>query len=88
MKLKSGFILHTVGEERVVVPVGERTKTFHGMIRLNGTGAFLWENMQEDFTEESLVAALLDRYEVTEDVASETVARFVKTLADGDILEN
>ena len=42
MKIKNGFVLRVVGGESVVVPVGEMSKKFHGMINLNETGAFLW----------------------------------------------
>ncbi len=88
MKIKSGFILHVVGGEHVVVPVGERTKDFKGMIRLNGSGAFLWELMQKEFTRESVLAALLAQYEVTEEVASETLDQFIGTLRDAGLLES
>lgn len=87
MKLKQGFMLHSVGNENVVVPVGERTKTFHGMIRLNRSGAFLWENMKGEFTAQTLVAALLDRYEVEEAVAADTVTKFLDTLSKNDLLD-
>ena len=43
MKIKNGFVVRKVGGESVVVPVGEMSKEFHGMINLNETGAFLWE---------------------------------------------
>ena len=42
MKIKQGFVVRKVGDSHVVVPVGELSKTFHGMINLNETGAFLW----------------------------------------------
>ncbi len=87
MKLKSGFILHAVGGEHIVVPVGARTKDFRGMIRLNGTGAFLWEHMKEEFTPESAVGALLSEYDVTEDVATTAVNNFLATLREADLLE-
>ncbi len=87
MKIKSGFILHAVGGEHVVVPVGARTQDFKGMIRLNATGAFLWEHMQEDFTREAVVSALLDAYDVAEPVASDAVERFIASLQEADLLE-
>ena len=37
MKIKKGFVLRVVGGENVVVPVGEMSKKFHGMINLNET---------------------------------------------------
>ncbi len=88
MKIKSGFILHTVGGEYVVVPVGARTKEFKGMVRLNGSGAFLWEQMQTEFTREAVVAALLEKYEVTEEVAVAAVNQFISTLREGNLLDD
>lgn len=40
IKIKEGFLLRKVAGDHVVVPVGEAGKVFHGMIRLNDTGAF------------------------------------------------
>ncbi len=88
MKLKSGFIMHRVGGECVVVPVGARTKDFSGMIRLNDSGAFLWEHMAGDFTAESLTDALLAQYDVTEDVAKKTVEKFIDQICRADLLES
>ncbi len=87
MKIKSGFILHAVGGEHVVVPVGARTKDFKGMIRLNSSGAFLWNQMQQDFTRESVIAAVLEEYDTTEDTAGAAVDQFMATLREADLLE-
>ncbi len=87
MKVKTGFALHTLGNEYVVVPVGERTKDFHGMVRMNKSGAFLWEQMKGDFTKENLVNALLDHYEITNEVAEKTVETFITKLMAGGMLE-
>ncbi len=87
MKLKSDFVMHEVGDEYVVVPVNERTKDFHGMIRLNQSGAFLWEQMQGDFQSTDLVAALLERYEVSEEVAAESVKNFLEKLVQVGIVQ-
>ena len=88
MKIKSGFVLHTVGGEHVVVPVGKRTKDFSGMIRLNDTGAFLWQHMEGSFTPESLTASLLAQYDVPEETAAATVARFIENMRRANLLES
>lgn len=87
MKIKSGFLLHTVGNEHVVVAVGERTAAFHGMIRLNASGVFLWERLQSDTTEDALVAALCEHYDVSAETAREAVRTFAAQLAAADVLE-
>ncbi len=87
MKVKSDFILHSMGSEYVVVAVGERTEEFHGMIRLNESGAFLWECMQNDTTQEMLIGSLIEKYEISEELAREAVTSFVSQLIEADVLE-
>ena len=80
MKIKKGFVMREVGGANVVVPVGEMSKNFHGMINLNETGAFLWKFFCEQHTLEDGVAALLGEYDVEETTAREEVEKFLKTL--------
>ena len=87
MKIDKDFTIQKVGVSFVAVPVGETSKTFHGMIRLNETGAFLWNKMTEaDQTEDSLVAALLEEYEVDEETARADVQKLVAALKEGKVL--
>ena len=83
MKIRKGLILRNVGGENVVVPVGEMSKQFHGMITLNETGAFLWKFFTEDHTLEEGVAALLAEYDVEKDVARTDVEKFVEIISNG-----
>ncbi len=87
MKIKSGFVLHSVGNENVVVAVEERTTEFRGMIRLNSTGAFLWKLMENECTESSLAAELFDKYDISEAQAQEAVTSFVAKLAEAGVIE-
>lgn len=87
MKIKDGFIVNKVGSQHVVVPVGEASMERRCMIRLNGTGAFLWEQLGAETTEDALVQALLAEYAVDEDTARADVAAFLGKLRDADLLE-
>ena len=87
MKIKSGFVVRKVGGESVVVPVGEMSKKFHGMINLNETGAFLWEFFTAEHTVEEGVDALLGEYEVEKAVAQADVEQFVKTIEENGFAE-
>lgn len=79
MQIKSDFTIQKVGNSYIAVAVGETSKTFHAMIKLNETGAFLWKKLAEnDLTEEQLTNALLDEY----DVDRETAARDVRTIVE------
>ena len=87
MKIKEGFLLRTIGNSCVVVPVGQASVDLRGMITLNETGAFLWEALQSEQTEQSLTVQMLDAYDVEETRAAEDVARFVQLLRQHDLLE-
>ena len=87
MKIKKGFVVRSVGGENIVVPVGEMSKNFHGMINLNETGAFLWEFFSSEHTVEEGVAALCGEYEVDKAIAEADVKRFVETLLKNGFAE-
>ena len=86
MQINEDFTIQKVGASYVAVPVGETSKSFHGMVRLNETGAFLWKLMAEkDCTEEELVDALLAEYDVEREIAARDVHRIVEQLAENKI---
>lgn len=85
MKLKEGFVLRRVGGQVVVLPVNDDLD-LNTMIKLNETGAFLWERMQEETSEDALVEALLSEYDVDEATARNCVDRFVGKLRENGFL--
>lgn len=80
MKVKEGYVLKKVLDDYVAVPFGKAAVDFDGMITMNGTGAFLWEQLQQEVTEKDLTKALLEKYEVTEEHAAASVRDFLKKL--------
>ena len=86
MKLKDGYLLRQVAGEHVVLPIGPELKQ-NVMITLNGTGAFLWEHLQAETSEDDLVDALLESYDVQEPLARKCVREFVEKLNDQGFLE-
>ncbi len=80
MKIKKGFVVRTVGGENIVVPVGEMSKSFHGMINLNETGKFLWDFFTQEHTLEESVDALCLEYEVDRALAERDAKKFMETL--------
>lgn len=86
MRLKEGFLLRKVAGDYVVVPSGNAMIDFKAMISLNETGAFLWEALKNEQTEDGLVSALLGEYDVDEATAREDVGEFVNLLKEKDLL--
>lgn len=86
-KIKSGFIVRQIAGQYMAVPVGSRTQEIHGMVALNETGAFLWKLLQKEQTEDALVSALLEAYEVDEFTAQAAVQDFLDMLEKKDLLD-
>ena len=87
MKIKEGFILRKVGIQYVVAAVGAAAECFDGMLRLNETGAFLFETLSGECTEADLVKALLENYEVDEQTAGNGVKKFLASIREVNALE-
>ena len=89
MKRNPDFLLREVADTLVVVPVGQASINFPGMITLNATGAFLWELLETEQTVDSLVEKMVDRYEVEAEKARQDAEAFVaKLMPTGAILHN
>lgn len=87
MKIKDGYLLREVAGSHIVVPIGEGTMDFSGVISLNGVGAFLWDNMEKDTTEEELLKAVLSEYDVDEAVAKADIKEFIEKLRGADLVD-
>lgn len=88
MKIKEGFVLEEVGNSYLAVAVGDRARSFSGLVRMNATGAFLWNLMQgRDISREELLSEVLENYEVSPEQAERDISEFEKKLRDGGILE-
>ncbi|MCI9617820.1 MAG: PqqD family protein [Eubacterium sp.] len=87
MKVKEGFIKKKMGTQAVVIAIGSASKIFNGMVKLNETGELMWDKLVEGTTREELIAAILEVYEVEEEVAQKDVDRFIEILKKPGIIE-
>ncbi len=86
MRVKEDYLLRNVAGSFIVVPVGETSLDFSGVITLNEVGAFLWEKLQEDTTKEDLVSAVLAEYDIDEATATADIEEFIGKLKGADLL--
>jgi isocitrate lyase len=77
MRRSREFVLREVAGKYVAVPLGQVAETFRGMITMNKTAKFLWDLLEEEQTEESLIKALIQTYGITEERAAGTVKKFL-----------
>ena len=88
MKIKSGFVLEKVGDSYLACATGKLAREFKGLVRLNETGAFLWDKLSaDDKSEKDLVADILSEYDTTAEVAEKDVEIFVGNLKKAGIIE-
>ena len=90
MKLKDGLILREVAGQYVIVPTGKRVQEVMNIVYISSSAAYLWEYMKDhEFEKEDLVKRIMEHYTgVTEEKAAEDVEKFLKILADNNIMED
>lgn len=89
MKIKDDVVIQKVGGIYVAVAVGARAKELPCMIKLNETGAFLWNLALEmkAVDASALSEALRAEYDVPSEVAKADTEKFVKALIDNGLVE-
>jgi len=93
MKIKEGFVLRQVADNWVVLPVGQASVNFNGMISLNESGALLWRTLEQGGDRDAqdvrtaLTDALLDEYDVGREEALADVDAFLTALTKAGCME-
>ena len=84
MKLNDNFLIHDTGNGEMLIPVGEETKKFHGVIKLNATGSeivHLLEN--DDLSMDALLNHFYESYpDDNKDMIKESVISFINKLRE------
>ena len=86
LKLDKEYVLRQIGDDYVIVPVGKAVLSFNGMITVNETGAFLWEQLVKGTSKEGLLETLMETYEVTQEEAERDIDEFLEVLYKNNIL--
>lgn len=87
MKIKKGFIVRQINNDYVVAAVGEQSKNFNGIIRLNQSAKFIWDMLEKGCDKTDIVQALLDNYEIDKEKAEQDTQHFIQKLEEAEILE-
>ena len=73
MKTHPDFILRQIAGENILVPCGEKAKRLNGLINLNSTAAFIWQNLNDVKDLDELTARVMDNFEIDEETARRDV---------------
>ena len=88
MKLKYNFVTNEVADKIVAVAVGDDLEKFNGFIKMNDVGAYIFNMLKNDVTEDEIVAALQKDFEdATEEEIREAVKEFTDKLRASDVIE-
>ncbi len=87
MKIKNNFLLREVAGSYVVVPFGDESVEFNGMVTLNESGKFIWDLLEKEISKEELLEKFMAKYDVSETQAKEDIRQFIQTLLDNNIME-
>ena len=85
--LKDGFVLRQVADTWVVMPLGQMSLDFNGMLTLNETGALLWKALEQGGDVDALTNALTAEYDVSAADARADVEAFLEKLKQSGCME-
>ena len=82
MRASNQFIMREIAGEYLLVPVGAAASKFNGLITMNEIGNFIFQTLQTEQTEETLVDAILGEYEIDRETAQNDLREFLQQMAD------
>ena len=84
MKLNNDFLIHDTGNGEMLIPVGEETKKFHGVIKLNATGSEIVHLLDEkDLSLEELLDYFYNEYpDANKEEIKESITAFINKLRE------
>ncbi len=83
MKLNNDFLIHDTGNGEMLIPVGEETKKFHGVIKLNATGSEIVHLLEEDISLDALLNHFYEQYpDDDKEMIKSTVTEFINKLRE------
>ena len=85
MKLKDDFITQDIDDVQFLVPIGG--EAFSGVVRSNGTAAFIVNCLKEETTEDAIVDAMCAEYDAPRETIAADVTEILATLREINALE-
>lgn len=80
MRTNENYVLREIDEESILIPIGEASEHLNGMIHLAPTAAFIWKEVDNSNSLEEIIQKLMEKYEVTEEIAKRDVYGFLTEL--------
>ena len=86
MRIKEGYLLKKMDNRYVIMSMGNTRDKNICLFKLNDVGAFIWEHLTDECTEEQLYDLLLSEYDVEPQVIEKDVCHFLNTLREHHLI--
>ncbi len=81
MKLNEDFLIHDTGNGEILIATGETSKTFHGIIKLNGTGSKIAHLLEKEISLEEIEQSFYEEYpEEDKELIKSSILSFIESL--------
>lgn len=80
MKIVKEFVKRNVAGQAILVPVGDTTEEFNGMITLTESAEFIWDHLEKVNSLDEMIEIILKEYDVDKNVARRDVVGFTGEL--------
>ena len=88
MKIKENYVIQKIEDDYLVIPLAEESDRLHGILKLNETGAYLWNILINGINNtDELVPFLIKEYKVDRSRAHEDVEAFICKISAFGCLE-
>ena len=88
MKAREGFIFRNLAGEYLLMPKGEKMKSYDSVVLMNELSAFVWGKMQNPVTQSELLEAVLNEYDVDEETAREDLDGLLAKLKEAGVIDD
>lgn len=82
MKTNKNYLLRTVADEYILMPTGEATADFNGMINLSEVAAFIWNNLDDSTDFDDLIKRIVSEYDIDAETARNDAEGFINALLE------
>lgn len=73
-------MLRKIADECMLIPTGKAAQNFNGVMTLNETAAFVWDNLDDAGSRERLVELVVENYDVEQEAAHKDVCGLVDAM--------
>ena len=87
MKIRSDFEYVSIGDENMLIPVGDNANMFRGLLVMNDETSLILRLLQSNQTIDTLLKAILEEYDIGPEIARTELENLLRQLDDMGVLE-